>query len=136
MTKKLLLFRIIPIKIGGKILSAVVKDFMSSVTFQYAYPSIAVATINTAIQINGFFIFTFSFFLCEFSKFINLYLEIVIVLKNITAMYITAKYTQVFIRLPPENTNSNLLISASNILATAIDINCEPNTPNYNPNCK
>lgn len=132
MTKKLLLFRIIPIKIGGKILSAVVKDFMSSVTFQYAYPSITVATINTAIQINEFFIFTFSFFLCEFSKFINLYLEIVIVLKNITATYITAKYTQVFMHASFENTNSNLLIFASNNLATAMDINCDANIPHYN----
>ena len=53
--------------------------------------SAALKEIKTKIEIIGFFIFTCSFFLLAFSKFINLYLEIVKVLKNITAKYITAK---------------------------------------------
>ena len=52
-----------------------------------------------------------------------------IVLKNITARYITAKYIQVFIHAPFENTNSNFVIFASNNFATNTDINCDANIP-------
>ena len=81
------------------------------------------------IEIIGFFIFTFSFFLPAVKRFINLYLEIVNVLNIITAIYITAKYMHVLIQASFENTKVNSSISASNNLATNIDINCEANTP-------
>ena len=86
----------IPIKIGRKSLSAASNEAISAVTFQYAYPNITQATINTNIEITGFFIFTFSFFFVAFKRLISLYLEIFIVLNTITAKYITAKYIQVF----------------------------------------
>ena len=54
-------------------------------------------------------------------------------LKNITARYITAKYIQVFIHAPFENTNSNFVIFASNNFATNTDINCDANIPITSP---
>ena len=95
--------------------------------------SIATAIKNIIIQTIGFFIFTSSFFLVAVSKFINLYLDTVIVLNTITATYITAKYIHVFIHASFENTNVKLLISASNSFPTSIDMNCDPNIPTINP---
>ena len=51
----------------------------------------------------------------------------------ITAIYITAKYIQVFIQASLENTNVNSVISASNNFATNIDINCDANIPINSP---
>ena len=56
-----------------------------------------------------------------------------IVLKNITARYITAKYIQVFIHAPFENANSNFVILASNNFATNTDMNCDANIPITSP---
>ena len=103
------------------------------VTFQYANPSIQQAKINTKIDIIGFLSFISSFFFAAVSKFISLYLEIVIVLNIITATYIIAKYIHVFIQASFENINSNLLKSDANSFATNIDMNCDANIPTIIP---
>ena len=114
---------IIPIIIGPNIFSIVFKLLIPAVTFQYAYPRIQTAIISIITDTIGFFILIFSFFFVAVNKLINLYLEMVNVLKIITAKYIMAKYTQVFIQLFIENTNVYSVISASNNFATNIDIN-------------
>lgn len=136
MTKILQLYRTIPINTGGSSFCASVNDLASPVTFQYAYPNMLAPMMNTNIESIGLFIFILSFFFVAFNRFISLYFDTVIVLKNITAIYITAKYMQVFMQAACENANLNSLISASNIFATSTDINCDANIPNDKSNCK
>ena len=76
---------------------------------------------------------TFSVFLPALRRSISLHLLILNVLNIITNTYIIAKYIKVLMHAFIENMNLNLVISASNILATITLINCERIVPITSP---
>ena len=88
------------------------------------------------VQITGFFNFIFSDFLLAYSKSINLHLPMLIVLKIMTIMYMILKYPSVLIQALFENTNVNLVKSASNIFATKRLMSCDNSTPRPSPTPK
>ena len=89
--------------------------------------------MNTIVQTTGFFMVTFSVFLPALRRSISLHLLILNVLNIITNTYIIAKYIKVLTHAFIENMNLNLVISASNILATITLINCERIVPITSP---
>ncbi|SUQ46342.1 hypothetical protein CNEONATNEC26_01073 [Clostridium neonatale] len=99
----------------------------------YAIPISISDRSKNILDIYGFFIFIFSLFLFTYSRSINLYFDITIMLNIITITYITPKYTTVFTIASIDIEKTYLVISTSNNFAVNTDKTCDKISPSIKP---